>query len=111
MGYKVVAGTDQQSTPSSRENYCRHFALKMSRIGPIAAKIQQIQISAFCQIFTTTGFDRNLTRKICKICAGPPFPAVSLRVLNLFWIGKKFLGDLVWYFPNRFSKFQTATFL
>ena len=61
MGYKVVAGTDQQSTPSSRENYCRHFAPKMSRIGPKATKIQQIQISPLCQNFTTTGFVQNLT--------------------------------------------------
>ena len=43
MGYKVVAGTDQQSTASSRENYCRHFAPKISTIGQIFMKIQQVE--------------------------------------------------------------------
>ena len=42
---------------------------------------------------------------------GATIQAVTLRVFNLFSIGKKLLGDPVSYFPNLSSEFDDATFL
>ena len=42
---------------------------------------------------------------------GATIQAVTLRVFNLFPIGKKFLGVPVSYFPILFSEFDDATFL
>ena len=74
-------------------------------------KLQPFEIFAVSSQFYNYELWQDSEVRILQLFDSATIQAVTLRVFNLFSIGKKFLEDPVSYFPNLFSEFDDTSFL